>query len=58
MVKRNDGRRRRPQRKNKISKGSNINGVRRPRRIEAYKRQKFNDAKHIDIEYIEQEVDL
>lgn len=58
MVKRNDGRRRRPQRKHKISRGSNIDGVRRPRRGEAYKRQKFNNTTHINIDYIEQEIDL
>ena len=55
MVKRNDGRRRRPQRKHKNNRGANIDGVYRPKRMEAYKRQKHNNTKHLNIDYIETE---
>lgn len=59
MVKRPNGRRRKPQSK-KISRGNNIDGIRRPRRGEAYKRQKINNGKHIYVnyDYIEQEINL
>jgi len=56
MVKRNDGRRRKPlKRKNSIdyylhSKKS-IDGVKRRRTPEP--KRKFNNLKHIDIDYIE-----
>ena len=52
MVKRNDGRRRKPlKRKTSYSKSGNMDGIKRRRTPEP--KRKFNNLKHIDIDYIE-----
>ena len=54
MVKRNDGRKRRPQKRKKISYGKNIDGIKRRRTPEP--KRKFNNVNHLNIyEYIETE---
>lgn len=53
MVKRNDGRKRRPLKRKKITYGKNIDGVRRRRKPEP--KRKFININHIDIDYIETE---
>lgn len=53
MVKRNDGRKRKPLKRKKVSYGKNIDGVRR-RRVSEPKR-KYNNLNHVDIDYIETE---
>ena len=53
MVKRNDGRRRKPLRRKKAAYGKNIDGIRR-RRVSEPKRKLIN-VNHVDIDYIETE---
>ena len=53
MVKRNDGRRRKPLRRKKAAYGKNIDGVRH-RRVSEPKR-KFINVNHVDMDYIETE---
>lgn len=53
MVKRNDGRRRKPSKRKKTAYGKNIDGVRR-RRVSEPKR-KFVNVNHADMDYIETE---
>lgn len=51
MVKRNDGRRRKPLKRKKIAFGKSIDGIKRRRSPEP--KRKFNNIKSIDIDYIE-----
>ena len=54
MVKRNDGRRRKPLKRKKTAYGKNIDGIKRRRTPEP--RRKYNNINHLDIyEYIETE---
>lgn len=53
MVKRNDGRRRRPLKRKKTTYTKNIDGIKRTHRAEP--KRKFNNVSHIDIDYIETE---
>lgn len=53
MVKRNDGRRRKPLKRKNTAYGKNIDGIRR-RRVSEPKR-KFINVNHVDIDYIETE---
>ena len=53
MVKRNDGRKRKPLKHKKTNYGKNIDGIRR-RRVSEPKR-KFNNINHLDIDYLDTE---
>ena len=51
MVKRNDGRRRKPLKRKTLGCAKNIDGIKRCRTPEP--KRKFNNIKSIDIDYIE-----
>lgn len=53
MVKRNDGKKRKPLKRKKINYSKSMDGMRKRRTAEP--KRKFNNVSYLDIEYIETE---